>query len=128
VPRSYPTSESHHPHPTNVIKGKHSRLALRIPSPDERLLVVFQAPQLRGKGTVPSSISFRFKSYDFVPCLDLLMVILLVLEVILPSLSGKICESRERYISLVGYERGMMAENLGSEEEYHPIADRPFNF
>jgi hypothetical protein len=51
---------------------------------------------------MPSSISFRARPYDFVPCFNLLKAILPVPEVILPSLSRKIFESRERYYSLVG--------------------------
>jgi hypothetical protein len=66
-----------------------------IPSPDERLLVPFRPPWQREKGTVPSSISFRSKPYDFVPCLNLRKIILPVPDVILPSLSGKLFESRE---------------------------------
>jgi hypothetical protein len=38
-------------------------------------------------------MSFRSKRYDFVPCLNLLNVILPVPEVVLPSLSGRIFES-----------------------------------
>jgi hypothetical protein len=92
VPRSSPTSESLLPHPTNVLKIKHSQLAFRtFPLPMKNfssLLGHF------GKGRkVPSSISFRSKRHNFVPCLNPLKVILPVL----PSLSGKIFESRERY-------------------------------
>jgi hypothetical protein len=46
---------------------------------------------------MPSLIPFRSKPYDFVPFLNLLNIILPVPGVILPSLSGKIFESRERY-------------------------------
>jgi hypothetical protein len=47
---------------------------------------------------VPSSISFRSKPDDFVPCLNILKVVLPVPEGILPPLCGKIFESRGSYL------------------------------
>jgi hypothetical protein len=53
---------------------------------------------VKGERYHPSSISFCSKPYDFVPRLNLLKLILSIPEVILPSLSGKIFESRQRYL------------------------------
>jgi hypothetical protein len=68
---------------------------------------------------VLSSISFRPKPYDLVPCLNLLKVILPVPEVILPSLSGQIFKSRERYLEdicwmrVYGFAGWIRARNSG---------------
>jgi hypothetical protein len=85
---------------------------------------------------VPSSLSFRSKPYDFVSCLSLLKVIPPIPEVILPSLSGKIFESREIHLDDIcwmgeqGFAGWIGVRNNGgrSEEEYHSTVYRPFSF
>jgi hypothetical protein len=64
-------------------------------------------------------MSFRFKSDDFVPRLSLLKVILSVLNVMLPSLSGE--------VGIRGSDRSedQWRENLGSEEEFTAFACVP---
>jgi hypothetical protein len=68
-----------------------------------------------------SSISFRSKPYDFVPCLNLLKVILPVPEVILPPFLGQYSNHENVTIRWLDRSEEQWRENLGSEEEYDSI-------
>jgi hypothetical protein len=62
---------------------------------------------------VPSSISFRSKPYDFVPCLNQLKVILPVPEVILFLFLGKFVGWGSRDL-LVGSERESLVHSISN--------------